>query len=178
YETPCPRRGADCPLAPSRAWSSLIASCHAGRAEVPCHRAAATCRRQAHSSTPRLEACAAARGGGRGPKARGKARPTRNGSIATRGRKGMKKWLLVLAAAVAAHATTLRAETYPTRPITLVNVFGAGSASDTICRILADPLGAALKQPVVVEDRPGANGALAPLYVPPPPPARPPPLLP
>ena len=78
----------------------------------------------------------------------------------------MKKWLLVLAAAAAAaHATALRAETYPTRPITLVNVFGAGSTSDTICRVLADPLGAALKQPVIVEDRPGANGALAALYV-------------
>jgi len=78
----------------------------------------------------------------------------------------MKKWLLVLAAATAAlYAPTLRAQTYPTRPITLVNVFGAGSASDTICRVLAEPLGAALKQPVIVEDRPGADGALSAQYV-------------
>ena len=59
----------------------------------------------------------------------------------------------------------LRAETYPTRPITLVAVFGAGSASDTVCRVLAQPLGAALKQPVIVEPRPGADGALAAKYV-------------
>jgi putative tricarboxylic transport membrane protein len=78
----------------------------------------------------------------------------------------MKKSLLVLAVAAAAlHAATLRAETYPTRPITIVAVFGAGSASDTICRVLAEPLGAALKQPVIVENRPGADGALAAAYV-------------
>jgi len=51
--------------------------------------------------------------------------------------------------------TALRADDYPTRPITLVAVFGAGSASDTICRIIANKLGPALGQPVIVEDRPG-----------------------
>jgi tripartite-type tricarboxylate transporter receptor subunit TctC len=59
----------------------------------------------------------------------------------------------------------LGADTYPSRPITMVAVFGAGSASDTVCRVIADPLGTALKQPVVVEDRPGADGALAAQYV-------------
>jgi tripartite-type tricarboxylate transporter receptor subunit TctC len=58
-----------------------------------------------------------------------------------------------------------RADDYPTRPITLVAVFGPGSASDTICRIIADPLSKALGQPVVVEDRPGADGAVAAQYV-------------
>jgi len=80
----------------------------------------------------------------------------------------MKKLLVILAAAAAAallFSPALRADDYPTRPITFVAVFGPGSASDTICRIIADPLGAALKQPVVVEDRPGADGALAALYV-------------
>jgi tripartite-type tricarboxylate transporter receptor subunit TctC len=59
----------------------------------------------------------------------------------------------------------LRADTYPSKPITLVSVFGPGSASDTICRILATPLGVVLRENVIVEDRPGANGALAALYV-------------
>src|SRR5271170_2818307 len=78
----------------------------------------------------------------------------------------MKKLALVLLAAGAALFTTaLRAEDYPTRLITFTAVFGPGSASDTICRIVADPLGQALKQPVIVEDRPGADGALAALYV-------------
>jgi tripartite-type tricarboxylate transporter receptor subunit TctC len=78
----------------------------------------------------------------------------------------MKKLLLVLAAAAAATLSpALHADNYPSKPITLVSVFGPGSASDTICRVIADPLGVALKQSVIVEDRPGANGALAALHV-------------
>jgi len=78
----------------------------------------------------------------------------------------MRKLLLVLAAAGATlFSPAGRAQNYPTKPITLVSVFGPGSASDTICRVLAQPLGIALKETVIVEDRPGANGALAALYV-------------
>jgi tripartite-type tricarboxylate transporter receptor subunit TctC len=82
----------------------------------------------------------------------------------------MKKLLLIAAAAgtmagAAMFSPPLRADDFPSRPITMTAVFGPASASDTICRIIADPLGAALKQPVVVEDRPGADGAVAALYV-------------
>jgi tripartite-type tricarboxylate transporter receptor subunit TctC len=77
----------------------------------------------------------------------------------------MKKLALVVAAAAALFSTSLRAEDYPSRPITFVSVFGPGSASDTICRIIADPLSAALKVPVIVEDRPGADGVVAAQYV-------------
>jgi len=79
----------------------------------------------------------------------------------------MKKLLHValVAAAMAVSGSLLRAENYPSKPITLINVFGPGSASDTICRVLAQPLGAALKESVIVEDRTGASGALAALYV-------------
>jgi tripartite-type tricarboxylate transporter receptor subunit TctC len=79
----------------------------------------------------------------------------------------MRKLLLALAATTAAcfSAVLCAADNYPSRPVTLVAVFGPGSASDTICRIIADKLGPALGQPVIVEDRPGADGALATLYV-------------
>ena len=78
----------------------------------------------------------------------------------------MKKLLLILVAAAAAlFSAALYADDYPSRPITIVAVFGPGSASDTICRIIADKLSPALGQPVIVEDRPGADGALAALYV-------------
>ena len=78
----------------------------------------------------------------------------------------MRKLLLILAAAAATcFSAALYAENYPSRPITLISVFGPGSASDTICRIIADKLGPAIGQPVIVEDRPGADGALAALYV-------------
>jgi tripartite-type tricarboxylate transporter receptor subunit TctC len=78
----------------------------------------------------------------------------------------MKKLLVILVAAAAVlFSAALRAENYPSRPITFINPFGPGSASDALCRIIADPLSAAFKQSVVVEDHPGADGALAALYV-------------
>jgi tripartite-type tricarboxylate transporter receptor subunit TctC len=58
-----------------------------------------------------------------------------------------------LAFGLAAHA-----DTYPSKPITIIVPFGPGSATDTITRVVAQQLGVALKQSVVVEDRPGANG--------------------
>ena len=78
----------------------------------------------------------------------------------------MKKLLLIVAAAAATlFSAALRANDYPSRPITIVSVFGPGSASDTLCRIIGDKLGPALGQPIIVEDRPGADGALAASYV-------------
>ena len=78
----------------------------------------------------------------------------------------MRKLLLVLVAAVSAlFSAALYADDYPSRPVTIVNVFGPGSGSDTICRIIANKLGPALGQAVIVEDHPGADGALAALYV-------------
>src|ERR1700758_5010474 len=78
----------------------------------------------------------------------------------------MKRLTFILVAAAAAlFSATLCADDYPSRPITIVAVFGPGSASDTICRIIADKLSPAIDQPVIVEDRPGADGALAALYV-------------
>src|SRR5262249_3865601 len=78
----------------------------------------------------------------------------------------MKKLLLILAATAATlFSAAVRADDYPLRPVTLVAVFGPGSASDTICRITADKLGPLLGQPIIVEARPGADGALAASYV-------------
>ncbi len=78
----------------------------------------------------------------------------------------MKKLLLVLITTTTAlFSAALYAEDYPTRPITIVNPFGAGSASDTLDRIIGDKLGPALGQPIVIEDRPGADGAVSADYV-------------
>jgi tripartite-type tricarboxylate transporter receptor subunit TctC len=54
---------------------------------------------------------------------------------------------------------------YPSKPITIVVPFGPGSATDTITRVIGQHLSVAFKQTVVVENRPGANGALAALFV-------------
>ena len=74
-------------------------------------------------------------------------------------------FLILLAAGPAFFSSALLADNYPSKPITLVAVFGPGSASDTICRVIAQPLSVALNESVIVESRPGANGALAGLYV-------------
>ena len=69
------------------------------------------------------------------------------------------------ALSIAALACTLaplaQAQTYPTRPIKLLIGFAAGGPLDTYTRVLAQDLSAALGQPVVVENRPGASGQIA-----------------
>jgi len=54
---------------------------------------------------------------------------------------------------------------YPTKPIKIVIPFGPGSSTDTIIRILAEPVGAALGQPVVIEAKPGGDGAISAMEV-------------
>lgn len=53
-----------------------------------------------------------------------------------------------------------RAAEYPSKPITVVVPFGAGSGSDTGTRIVAQRLGARLRQAIVVENRVGVTGAV------------------
>ena len=101
-------------------------------------------------------------------KAYASARPTRHRlklAIAREEPRMNKLLLILVAAGTASFSPALYADDYPSRPITLVAVFGPGSASDTICRLVGQPLGEALKTTVVVENRPGANGALAAMYV-------------
>jgi len=52
-------------------------------------------------------------------------------------------------------------EPYPSRPIRLVQPYGAGGPTDTASRIIAQRLSQVLGQSVVVEGRPGAGGTLA-----------------
>jgi tripartite-type tricarboxylate transporter receptor subunit TctC len=56
---------------------------------------------------------------------------------------------------------TARADPYPSKPVTIIVPFGAGSGTDAITRVIAQPLGIALKQTIVIENKPGANGAIA-----------------
>jgi len=76
--------------------------------------------------------------------------------------KPLRAWSVVcvlLAAPATAPAQT--PSSYPDRPIRLVVAFVAGGATDTLARQISNDLKEALGQPVVVENRPGANGYLA-----------------
>jgi tripartite-type tricarboxylate transporter receptor subunit TctC len=64
---------------------------------------------------------------------------------------------LALCSAAALHAQD---NPYPTRPITLIVPFAPGGGNDFIARFIAERLGTALGQPVVVENKPGAGGML------------------
>jgi tripartite-type tricarboxylate transporter receptor subunit TctC len=61
--------------------------------------------------------------------------------------------------------TAANAQGYPNKPITFVVPFGPGSGSDLIGRIIGQRLGTALGQSVIVENKPGANGAIAAVQV-------------
>jgi tripartite-type tricarboxylate transporter receptor subunit TctC len=71
-----------------------------------------------------------------------------------------KIWLTRVAALLAgalAAATAQAADSYPTRPITLVVPFAAGGPADFLGRVIGQKLGDELGQPIVVDNRPGAN---------------------
>jgi len=52
------------------------------------------------------------------------------------------------------------ADTYPSKPVTILVPYPAGGLSDVVARIVAKPLGDRLEQPVVVENSGGAAGAI------------------
>lgn len=66
----------------------------------------------------------------------------------------------LLLAALLVAAGTAWAQDYPTRPITFIVPFAAGGGVDSIMRRMSDELSKSLGQPVVIEARPGANGAI------------------
>ena len=70
------------------------------------------------------------------------------------------KWtrLFVLAAALAVGSAS--AQQFPTKPIRLIVPFAPGGATDYMGRTIAQKLSESLRQPVVVDNRPGANAIL------------------
>ena len=68
----------------------------------------------------------------------------------------MRNALLVLLLA----GTSALAQTYPTKPIRILIAQAPGSATDVISRVVGNRLSEALGQPVIIEAKPGAGGAL------------------
>jgi tripartite-type tricarboxylate transporter receptor subunit TctC len=74
-----------------------------------------------------------------------------------------RRHLLQVPAAVAALAAGARfahAQSYPTRPITMIVPFPAGGATDTLARFLGERLRASLGQPIIIENVGGAAGSI------------------
>jgi tripartite-type tricarboxylate transporter receptor subunit TctC len=72
----------------------------------------------------------------------------------------MKQTLLAAALVMTAWATGAGAQTYPSRPITVVVPFPAGGPIDVLPRIIAEGMRTSLGQNVIVENVPGAGGSL------------------
>jgi tripartite-type tricarboxylate transporter receptor subunit TctC len=64
--------------------------------------------------------------------------------------------IVALTATLAGHAA--EAQTYPTRPITVIIPFAGGSASDVVTRIMLERMSRSMGQPIIVDNRPGAGG--------------------
>ena len=73
----------------------------------------------------------------------------------------MVRMLLVTGLTLCAAGLAYAQGTYPDRPVRLIVAFVPGGATDTLARQISEDLKAALGQPVVVENRPGAGGYLA-----------------
>jgi tripartite-type tricarboxylate transporter receptor subunit TctC len=67
------------------------------------------------------------------------------------------RWVLIVLAFI---GTSVFAQPFPSKPVRLIVTFPPGGSTDTIARIFAPRLGERLGQPVVIENRPGAGGAI------------------
>ncbi len=70
-------------------------------------------------------------------------------------------WKILTALAVLASlaaTTSVQAEEWPTRPLTMINPFAAGGPNDVLARLFAQRMGEILGQPIVIENIGGAGG--------------------
>jgi tripartite-type tricarboxylate transporter receptor subunit TctC len=76
----------------------------------------------------------------------------------------MKRMFAAASAALSvfAAAPAVAEQAWPARPLELIVPYGPGGSTDRLSRAIAERLGGALGQPVVVEDRPGGNTITGP----------------
>src|SRR5882672_2096048 len=75
----------------------------------------------------------------------------------------MKRWVTILVALLGvllAASSPALAQTWPSKPVRIVNTFAAGGTADVLARMVADQLSATFKQQFFVETRAGATGLI------------------
>lgn len=80
-------------------------------------------------------------------------------------KRTLQKYTIALAGILTVIAPTLAAENYPAKPITIINTHSAGGPMDTVARLIAEGIRGPLGVSVIIESKPGANGAIAAQYV-------------
>ena len=73
----------------------------------------------------------------------------------------MRKLFVALALTIVAGIAVARAQTYPSRPVTLIVPFPPGGSTDVVGRIIAERSGPWLGQPLIIENVGGAGGSIA-----------------
>jgi tripartite-type tricarboxylate transporter receptor subunit TctC len=74
--------------------------------------------------------------------------------------KFIQKWAFGLGVGLALVGGALAADAFPTSPVKVVVPYGAGGTGDVVARIVGEKAGALLGQPVLVDNRSGANGII------------------
>jgi tripartite-type tricarboxylate transporter receptor subunit TctC len=77
----------------------------------------------------------------------------------------LKLAVLGVVAALSAPPALAQTDAWPNRPIRIIVGFAPGGSNDIVARLLADRLNKSLGQPAIVENKPGAGGAVAATFV-------------
>jgi tripartite-type tricarboxylate transporter receptor subunit TctC len=78
---------------------------------------------------------------------------------------GLRALGRVAASAMLLVSASAYAQDFPTRPIRVISPYPAGSASDTVTRVVVDQVSQLIGQPMIIETKPGAGGSIGFSYV-------------